>query len=299
MLHILLLIIKILLITVSAILAFLLLTILTVLFVPVRYRISGEYDNSSQYVAGKVSWLLHFISFTGGYSKENKAFYTLRICGIRINLSKKKQSDKSDEKQEKNIFDSETSVQEKDAEEYDSKSDMADDENHSVVDDEKTGYVKSDEAKEEADQKETFKEKEKVPFSQRLKKVKESLTELINNTKETKEKISKKLNNPDYKELAGFLWNQFKKLMGIIKPKKGSLYVHFGFDDVETTGKAAMYLAVLYGLLGLDIQIYPDFDNKVLEGKVKLIGSIRLWGIVVIAIRCFLNKDFRKYILKK
>ena len=299
MLHILLLIIKILLITVSAILAFLLLTILAVLFVPVRYRINGEYDNSSQYVAGKVSWLLHFISFTGGYSKENKAFYTLRICGIRINLSKKKQSDKSDEKQEKNIFDSETSVQEKDAEEYNSKSDMADDENHSVADDEKTGYVKSYEAKEEADQKETFKEKEKVPFSQRLKKVKESLTELINNTKETKEKISKKLNNPDYKELAGFLWNQFKKLMGIIKPKKGSLYVHFGFDDVETTGKAAMYLAVLYGLLGLDIQIYPDFDNKVLEGKVKLIGSIRLWGIVVIAIRCFLNKDFRKYILKK
>ena len=107
------------------------------------------------------------------------------------------------------------------------------------------------------------------------------------------------MNNPDYKELAGFLWNQFKKLIGIIKPKKGSLYVHFGFDDVETTGKAAMYLAVLYGLMGLDIQIYPDFDNKVLEGKVKLIGSIRLWGIVVIAIRCFLNKDFRKYILKK
>ena len=77
MLHILLLIIKILLITVSAILAFLLLTILTVLFVPVRYRISGEYDNSSQYVAGKVSWLLHIVSFTGGYSKENKAFYAL------------------------------------------------------------------------------------------------------------------------------------------------------------------------------------------------------------------------------
>ena len=95
------------------------------------------------------------------------------------------------------------------------------------------------------------------------------------------------------------MWNQFKKLIGIIKPKKGSLYVHFGFDDVETTGKAAMYLAVLYGIMGLDIQIYPDFDNKVLEGKVKLIGSIRLWGIVVIAIRCFLNNDFRKYILKK
>lgn len=34
-----------------------------------------------------------------------------------------------------------------------------------------------------------------------------------------------------------------------------------------------MYAAVLYGFLGLDFDLIPDFENEILEGEVYLKGS--------------------------
>lgn len=60
-----------------------------------------------------------------------------------------------------------------------------------------------------------------------------------------------------------------------------------------------MYAAVLYGFLGLDFDIIPDFENEILEGEVYLKGSVQLFGIVVIALRVYTNELFKKIILKK
>lgn len=136
--------------------------------------------------------------------------------------------------------------------------------------------------------------------------LKDKVVSVIESIRNKKEDLSEKIdafyeviNNEDNRELVRFLWEQLKKLLKIIKPKKGTLYVHYGMDDPETTGKIAMYLAVLYGWLGIDINILPDFEQKIMEGEVQLKGSIRLFGIIVIALRVYTNKQFKKVVLKK
>lgn len=136
--------------------------------------------------------------------------------------------------------------------------------------------------------------------------LKDKIVSVIESIRTKKEDLSEKIdafyeviNNEDNRELVRFLWEQIKKLIKIIKPKKGKLYVHYGMNDPETTGKIAMYLAVLYGWLGTDINILPDFEQKIMEGEVQLKGSIRLFGIIVIALKVYMNKQFKKVVLKK
>lgn len=136
--------------------------------------------------------------------------------------------------------------------------------------------------------------------------LKDKVVSVIDSIRNKKEDLSEKIdsfyeviNNEDNREFVRFLWEQLKKLLQIIKPKKGKLYVHYGMDDPETTGKIAMYLAVLYGWLGIDVNILPDFEQKIMEGEVQLKGSIRLFGIMVIALRVYRNKQFKKVVLKK
>lgn len=169
----------------------------------------------------------------------------------------------------------------------------------------------------EADIKESRKENIFKKISRKLRELIERIKELYRSLKERivsiidsirtkKEDLSENIdsfyeviNDEDNRELVRFLWEQLKKLFKIIKPKKGKLYVHYGMDDPETTGKIAMYLALLYGWLGLDINILPDFGQKIIEGEVQMKGSIRLYGIIVIAFKVYTNKQFKKVVLKK
>lgn len=293
MLHILLLIIKIILIIIAVLVGLVLAALLAVLFVPIRYRIEGQYNDMRKYASAKCSWLLHIISFHAGYDKDGGAQFAIRLFGIQLNKAKTKaesdgsssrpsgadkkkkdrDKDKAGHKAAKTVFESEPSDNRQLDEKTEPEADGID----------KISSIGK------------FKDKLKNKFQ----KVKDKVIHMKDNVKETTEKISAALHNDDYKQLARFIKRQVIELFKIIKPRKGSLYVRFGFDDIETTGKAAMYLAVLYGIIGADIEIIPDFNEKIFEGEAYIKGSIRLIGVAVIALRCFFNTEFRRYILKK
>ena len=106
------------------------------------------------------------------------------------------------------------------------------------------------------------------------------------------------INDPKNREMVAFLWVQVKKLLKILKPKKVEAYIHFGLKDAETTGKAAMYAASLYGSIGKHITIYPDFEQEIIEGSMYIKGSIQLFPIGIIALKIYRNKQVKKYINK-
>ncbi len=107
MLHVLLLILKIIGITLLVILGLILLIILLVLFVPVRYSgdtrckqdktpetEENEAEESKKfdlYALAKITWLLHFVSFSFEYSDDLK--YKLKVLGIPIMKSDKLKKD--------------------------------------------------------------------------------------------------------------------------------------------------------------------------------------------------------------
>lgn len=93
-----LLILKIIGILLLALLGLLLFVILLVLFVPVRYRITGEVEDEIS-VHLSVTWLLHLITWRGAY-EQGEFDSGLRIFGIRLKGKKKSALDESDEEGE-------------------------------------------------------------------------------------------------------------------------------------------------------------------------------------------------------
>ena len=111
--------------------------------------------------------------------------------------------------------------------------------------------------------------------------------------------LSEMLQDEENRELVHFLWEQLKRLLQKICPKKYRLRIRYGFEDSETTGWLAVRLAVLYGLLGLDIELIPDFEESVFEGEGMIKGKIRLAGILMIAGKVYFNRLVQKKLLKK
>ncbi len=301
MLHILLLIIKIILIIIAVLVGLVLLALLAVLFVPIRYRVEGQYNDMRKYAAVKCSWLLHIISIQAGYDKDGGVQSAIRLFGIRLNKAKtkaesdgssfssgsdKKKKDRDKDKAAKTVFESEPF----DNGQLDEKKETA----SIPVKDEKR-ESEADGIDKTGNEPIGFKEKIKNKFQN----VKDKVIHMKDNVRETTEKVSAVIHNDDYKQLVRFIKRQIIELFKLIKPRKGRLYVRFGFDDIETTGKVAMYLAVLYGIIGADIEIIPDFNEEIFEGEAYIKGRIRLIGAAVIAFRCFFNREFRRYILKK
>ena len=90
-----------------------------------------------------------------------------------------------------------------------------------------------------------------------------------------------------------------REVGGILKgllPKKVKGYVRFGHDDPAKTGQQLAYLAAAYPLYGRNLDIYPDFEQKALEGDVELKGRVFLATIVWAGLKLILNKNI-KYVI--
>ena len=89
-------------------------------------------------------------------------------------------------------------------------------------------------------------------------------------------------------------FSSLKKILKHILPTKLKSRIVFGTGDPCTTGQALGVISVLYSFYGEKVQIIPDFENKVLEGKHYVRGRIRLVTILIIVIKLMLDKKFQQ-----
>jgi hypothetical protein len=326
MLNILLLILKIAGIFIAAIVVLILLIVAAILFVPVRYDIRAEYYDKPNAVV-RFSWLFHILSARAAFDDGFKAY--VKVLGFSLYNTEKKalpsNKTKKNKKKQRTVFD--------EFEETDAASDGFHENtvaNERALRSEEADLCKTSQTQEAVEVEDFLKKEKETPkkktsgkkrkrhfikrFIYRLKKkiisIKEKIFAFIrgiyrkavsakDSAKQKLQQVKDTINDEENRQLLAFLWSQFKAVLKKIKPQKYKIYCRYGFDDPEITGKIAVKLAVAYGIIGADMNIIPDFEQKIFEGNVYFKGKVRIYGLLIIAVRVYRNHLFRSKILKK
>jgi len=95
------------------------------------------------------------------------------------------------------------------------------------------------------------------------------------------------------KEGFRFTYDSIIKLLKHIKPTRLKSRLIFGTGDPCSTGQILGLFGILYSFYGNDLNITPDFENKVFEGRHYARGRIRLWTVLIIIGRFLIDKRFK------
>lgn len=135
-----------------------------------------------------------------------------------------------------------------------------------------------------------------------IKKTKRKIRAVIRSKDKLKKKIDDIkmiINDEANKEMVCLLYSQLKALFKEIMPVKYKINIHYGCDDPYRTGQLLMYISVFYGLSGINMNITPDFNEKILEGDIYIKGRVRIYKLLMIVFRVYRNKRFRELVLNK
>lgn len=311
MLHVLLLILKITGIVIACILGLVILVVTAVLFVPVRYKVNADYHDRFKAQA-KVSWLgilRLMISYDEELDIKAKAFF-ITVYNNNDENSKvseqKKAKKKKEKKPEENIF----SASDKDVEKLTEKEEKPQIKMAEAVNETKEDVQNVKEAVSEDEsgniQNRSFFNKVKdkcfviyTKIKEIIKLIRDTVKKISGAADRLKEKVSKAkefVTDEDNKALFHFLVEQLKALIKVIRPKKYRINARIGFEDPATMGKVLAYVSILYGMSGVDLSLEPVFGENVKEGSIFLKGNIRIFTVLVIALRVYRNEQFKKFI---
>lgn len=311
MLHVLLLILKITGIVIACILGLVILVVTAVLFVPVRYKVNADYHDRFKAQA-KVSWLgilRLMISYDEELDIKAKAFF-ITVYNNNDENSKvseqKKAKKKKEKKPEENIF----SASDKDVEKLTEKEEKPQIKMAEAVNETKEDVQNVKEAVSEDEsgniQNRSFFNKVKdkcfviyIKIKEIIKLIRDTVKKISGAADRLKEKVSKAkefVTDEDNRALFHFLVEQLKALIKVIKPKKYRINARIGFEDPATMGKVLAYVSILYGMSGVDLSLEPVFGENVKEGSIFLKGNIRIFTVLVIALRVYRNEQFKKFI---
>lgn len=326
MLHIILLILKIIGIIIAVILGLAVALLLIVLFVPVRYVIDAGCHDKKLKAHVKVTWIMHI--FRGVISYDEELFYSIKALWFNIYSSdaESKKEKRPKKNTENNTKEKNTKNKHIDAIEDKADNAVSKDKKDSVDEagleeadciQKKLSLEKSHDEVKESDEKSTIDIEENGKLHTLVNKIKnvyykikafirraiDTVKAALNKSQAAADtikhkytEIRNKVTDPENIELVRFLWTQIKAVMNIIKPAKYNINIRYGFEDSATTGWVAVRLAVLYGLMGMDVSIIPDFDNSIFEGDIYMKGRFNLYSFLIIGVRLYRNKSFRKLI---
>ncbi|MBQ8803761.1 MAG: DUF2953 domain-containing protein [Tyzzerella sp.] len=293
MLHILLTILKIIGIILLAILGILILLLLVVNFVPARYQITAESkgDLKTTSVHAKFSWLLHLISGQVTYENE-KLDWKVRVAWKKLPGVETKASQSAEDESASGGAETEQNVAEK-SEPAESESVNGEPTESKVVESESTEEsqetTKQSEAEQQAEPKKTsiF---EKIKYT--IQKICDKIKAILN----MKDKVVAFIKDEIHIAAFGRLKKEIFRLAKFLKPKKINGAVRFGMADPSQTGQILAVLSVLYPFYGENVEIYPEFDKKILEGNLYIKGHVRGVYAVIVAWNLIFDKNVRTMI---
>lgn len=308
--------------------------LLLILFVPVRYRLSGvkyEEDGTPVYAVAWAGWLLHIITASYEY-KDRKTGFGIKILGFKLK-SRKEREEKHKKKKNKKVKDKEVSYS---MLEYDD--DTLDIKEHSIDPKGKT-HIYVDEHEETSDIYEVAKD-EPVPgdterdvsakdgveaqdtgddtesknkeslyrsligISQRLSgtlgsvfnTVKREIGKLTGLYESFEYYYNALTNDASNREVLCLLKKKTVQLLRAIAPRKTKGNIEYGSEDPANTGSFLALAAILYPLYGRSIIVEPRFGDSILAFDLMLKGRIYIFTLVRILLQLYFNKRLKRFI---
>lgn len=302
MLHILLLVLKFIGIIIAAILGILVLLVCIVFFVPVRYEIQGKSGGDLCSLKGKVkvTWLLHLFR-ADVYYKEKRLRWRMRLAffkrtsGISTDVAGKDDKGKTaeDGNQEKGGTQNEEK-QETDSEEHDEDVKEVEETVEEIKEEESENAQESEEDAETLEGQGNGVLQKIKAICEKIKCTFSNIYDKINTLGEKKDKLLEFVEDEVHRNAFTRVKKELFWYLGKLKPKKLETQIRFGFGDPYYTGKTLAYLSVFYPFFEEHMEIIPDFEQKILKGRLYVKGRIRVSHLVHLAWKLFWDKNIRK-----
>lgn len=270
MLHILFLILKIIGIILLILLGITLVLVGVVLFVPIRYRIKTETTNGMKGLRteGKATWLLHLISAHITYQDEKWDWH------VRVGWKKFRASTEDEETCDEETCDEDMTSQVKEPS------------NEEDNTGKEAGTNKKQDSDKGAIENRGKKSEKKENWFQ---KIKCTFQEICDKIKNIKEYLMDETHIQAFLRLKKEITFFVKK----IKPDVIKGYLRIGLEDPYNTGRVLAILSVLYPFYGEHFQVYPNFEQEILEGDVFFKGRIHLMHLLLALGRIYFDKDVK------
>ncbi len=313
-------VLKVLLFLLLAVILVLLSILCMVLFTPLKYSASAEkYDIIK--AEGKVSWLLGIIRISFLYN-DGKSSYKLRIFGADY----KKLADffaKRAKKREKNKLDlksaEQTTWDESEGESNEEEEDQAFPQKeekpvykeHKPYGEESAPSGKKEEKAEkenraevESRHKEAQKniqhsedggtDKDKRASNAFISSIKEA-RKTVHNIKDKFTTIKEFIFSEITKNMLGVAKDNLFRLLAKIKPRKIKSDILFGTGDPCQTGQILGLAAAYMAMSGTVFNLTPDFENKVLRGRLMVSGQIRASSLAFAVLRVIISNEWKSF----
>lgn len=330
MVHIVLLILKIAGIVLLSLLGILILLVLMVLFVPVRYNISADYH--SRLTANiKISWLLNVLRLKASYDNDLSVKAYAMFFKIFDNNSdkEKKQKNKEGDKYIDDMYGADSSQEtagqyaagrqnetsgagnsqdtavQVEALEADIKQHIESRSNNQHNEDDKHNRQSVSQPHKKKDLIGRLKAalnsmKDKlISIKSKFKKLLKAIADKKRSAWQKINDLKVIINDEENKELVRLIKKELKELIREITPVKYDVNVRYGCEEPYMTGRILGVIAVIYGITGVQFNITPEFEQKVLEGDIYMKGRVRIYRLLLIALRVYKNNRFRKLVFNK
>lgn len=321
---VLLLILKIIGIILLILLGLILLILAVVLFVPVRYQVSGSIGEKTT-VRIAVTWLLHAVSWRAAYEEEGFSSQ-LRIFGIARKEKKPDdgepgeddREDDIEEPKERSAADDVHAVQRADGTSADGEQKTAgtpadgekETDSHLMDGEQKTDGTPADGEQRNPKSGNTaargkrrggllhllrrIPERIRIFFSglgRKLRQLRSSIKEALKKIKD----VRTFLTDGRHREALPLILAELKYLLTHFKFRRIRTDLTFSMGDPALTGQVLGGLCVLPFLYRYQVQVYPDFEaeNTYITGTFDIKGRARGLHVAVSAVRLLGKKEFR------
>lgn len=253
------------------VLALILTALLCVLFVPVKYRAVGSFDNTDIRAKAHVSWLFHLFALHIEYAQETDGY-------IRLAFVKKKLFDNYEALDDDDMDDAaKTETEDKVSENTGDEPKISADENQHIKQQTKLAHQKTYKKRSEKPHKKQFKDKSE--------KIKNCIYKL-------------KREYSDERNKAAFLHLK-KELFIILKricPRRLKLTMVYSTGSPDTTGISLGILACFPVGYTNRWQITPDFESEkpYAKGSFDIKGHVIVISILAATLRILFDKNCRR-----